>query len=301
MLLSKYIQILKEIFEINKKFVKSNVQRRRASSLRRKEGLKTWPTVDEVLGQNCVFVLSTGRCGTELLTKILNYSEKFYVEHSPKPELGYASSRIYQDEVGGNELKTAFLAARFDAFLLESWLRNRIYVETNNRITFFAQAIAELMPNAKFIHLVRNPADFVISGMRRGYYDDRVIQHQRLAKRNDEYFDKLTRIEKIALEWNEINARIEDFKSITNIRRVLTVKSEDLFSCPEVVKVVFNFLDVDDPFMVAGMESRLKKLLAKPVNRQAAGYFPRYNEWSETDKSKFKKVTTLASEYGYNY
>ena len=295
------VSVANNLVKINISYLQAGILRMSARKYRETAGLKTWPTANEVLDQNCVFVLSTGRCGTELLTKILGFSERLYVEHNPKPELEYASSRIYQDDISGNDLKIAFLAARFDVFLLESWLRNKIYVETNNRITFFAPAIAALMPNSKFIHLVRNPAEFVVSGMRRGYYDEQVIQHQRLTKFGAEDWDRLTRIEKVALEWNEINARIEDFKATTSKQRILTVKSEDLFTNPEVTKSIFHFVDVDDPFMVSDKHDRLNKILAKPVNKQTTGYFPRYKDWSESDKLAFRRITTLAAQYGYTY
>ena len=63
--------------------------------------------------------------------------------------LEFVSSYIHHHDVSQEALKTAILAARFDAHFAGSCRVGRTYVETNNRITFFASALAELLPNAK--------------------------------------------------------------------------------------------------------------------------------------------------------
>jgi hypothetical protein len=260
---------------------------------RKKIGLSIFPKVDEIYDAKYVFVLSTGRCGTGLITTILEKSSLLNVFHNPKPELEHVSSLIHKFKPSIESLKLAIIAARFDFFVC-ALLRGKIFVETNNRITFFAPALADLFPNAKFIHLVRNPADFVRSGMRRNYYKEGNIQHQRLNPSNNESWAQMTQLEKIAWEWNEINLFIEQFKEICHPSRILTLKSEELFTQHDIIPLLFDFLDVTNPVR------NPQRLLKKPVNKQTTGEFPKYKDWSDKDKYSLKTIATLASKYGYN-
>jgi hypothetical protein len=274
------------------------LQFRRSQDSARSSGL---PSVDEILSSPYFFVLSTGRCGTALLTNILSHSHRLRVEHAPKPELEYVSSVVHRNGISEEAQKLAVLAARFDLFFVDTFLRGRIYVETNNRITFFAPALATLLPNAKFIHLVRDPADYVRSGMRRGYYQEGHVQHQRLDGSNLPAWRSYSRLEKIAWEWNEINRMTEEFKAQVDRNRVLTINSEALYSDPTITFTVFDFLAICNPFSGAKGSTSLAKLLSKPLNKQKRGYFPKYSQWEDSDKAAFLRIVTLASRYGYSY
>ena len=116
------------------------------------------------------FVLSTGRCGTALLTKVFEEHSGIEVHHTPTPELVYYSKYAFENQDSlSSEIKHLVDAARYDQ-IRSSFLLKKTFVETNNRITFFAQQLAELYPKAKFIHLIRNPIDFIKSGLARNWY-----------------------------------------------------------------------------------------------------------------------------------
>ena len=196
-------------------------------------------------------------------------------------------------------LRLAVLAARFELFFLQAYLRGKVYVETNNRISVFAPALADLMPNSKFIHLVRNPADFARSGMRRGYYAEGVVQHQRLDGSSHPDWNTFSRLEKVAWEWNEINRKIEEFKAIVDPNRVITVNSERLYKDPDVTSDIFKFIEIDNPFFGVRGKRNLKKMLERPVNKQNSGYYPKYNDWPNADKKAFQHIVTFAAKYDY--
>jgi hypothetical protein len=267
--------------------------RRRRRALR----LPEFPSAEEVLAAPCCFVLSTGRCGTAFLTEIFDRSARLSVHHTPKPELEYVSSLVHRQRPALEALELAVLAARFE-LLVAAYRSGVMYVETNNRISFFAPALARLLPNARFIHLVRHPADFVRSGMRRGYYADGVVQHQRLMPRSHPEWSSWTELEKIAWEWNEINGFIEGFKGTAPESRVLTIRSEALFRNREAIISVLEFVGIADD---AALVSKLTHERLKPVNEQRKGGFPKYEAWSDADKASLKRIATLASVYGYEY
>lgn len=291
--------LLGSLYKMNYEYLRGSIERHKFLLAREKLIGSCLPSAEEVLDQKYVFVLSTGRCGTKLITEILLKSPLLRVEHSPKPELEYASSIVHRDSIEDDALRLAIVAARFDLFFLDTFLRGRIYVETNNRVSLFGPALAKLLPNAKFIHLVRDPADFVRSGMRRNYYNGRTVQHQRLDGSRNFEWNYFSPAEKIMWEWNEINSRIEDLKSELSSDRVLTIKSEALFSCLDVTRQIYGFIGVDNPFDSKRGERALSRLLSKPVNSQKVGDFPHYPDWSLADKEALKRIATMAEVYEY--
>jgi hypothetical protein len=293
------ISYLNETFIWNRDLFQRWAEYHRYNEKRRRSGLGKMPEPQEVLNAPYCFVLSTGRCGTGLITKILKYGPDLLVEHNPKPELEYVSSVVHREQPPIESLWIAVLAARFDLFFLEAFRRGRIYVETNNRISFFAPALAEMLPNAKFIHLVRHPADFVRSGMRRNYYKEGSIQHQRLQLLDNDKWNKMSRVEKISWEWNEINSAIEDFKNKCDQSRIMMIKSEDLFTQPELIGAIFTFINQPNPFQSWPIERVRNKLINKPMNKQITGYFPKYSGWTAEDKLKLQSYATLSGRYGY--
>ena len=299
MKVSSLISIFKHMWKLNADEIAKIYKRFTSRTPLVIPNCSTLPPVTDVLDQAYVFVLSTGRCGTLLMTKILSRSSDLCVQHNPKPELEYASAVLHRDNLGVEAQMLAMLAARFDIFFLDCYLRGKTYVETNNRISLFAPGLSRLLPKAKFIHLVRNPADFVRSGMRRNYYKQGFIQHQRLDGSQNLCWQSFSQLEKIAWEWNEINLKIEDFKASTNTDRILTIKSEDLYEKKQTISQLFDFLGVSNPFYGVKQEQSLREILANPVNAQKAGKFPRYRDWSERDKHALWRIATLAPKYGY--
>ena len=143
-----------------------------------------------------VFVLSTGRCGTELLVRLFKIAKAGIILHEPRPLVLLASKMAY--EMNEEQLyakKMVFLGARYD-LLKHAYLCEKRYIETSNRMTFFADAIYDLFPRSKFIHLVRHPGSFVRSGIRRNYYT---------GNENDEGRLTPTESDPIYNQWNNLS------------------------------------------------------------------------------------------------
>lgn len=245
-----------------------------------------------------VFVLSTGRTGTLLLTNLLKTSSRIYPVHEPRPELIRASKKAYEEITKSPESFTEAVKCAREDYLLTAALRKQIFVETNNRITFLAPAIKSAFPDAAFIHLVRHPADFVRSGARRNWYSGshnhdfgRIVPIQGAIYSK---WEKLSLVSKIAWLWNETNQFIETFKQTNPQDDFLFVKSEELYSDMNGIRAIFRFLEINDID-----ESKLGKLLKKPVNVQRKGSFPKYFDWSHEDKEALKTLTPLSGIYGY--
>lgn len=241
------------------------------------------------------FVLSTGRCGTKLLTRILSMDKNTCLYHSgflvPNPLLKLYQNKAYHtpDE---EKLADIFEAARGE-LIYRSYRTKRHYIETNPRITFFAHGLKRLFPNAKFINLVRNPAKLTISFMRRQAYQGRDLEDIGRIKSHTEDWSELKPFEKIGWFWNETQKFSEEFKQ-KYPASIITIKSEDLFQTIATTRTIFDFLALKWPG-----DNRIKKLIAKPINKQISGHYPQYQDWPEEDQNSFKKVVPLSEKYNY--
>ncbi|MBN1464396.1 sulfotransferase [candidate division KSB1 bacterium] len=242
------------------------------------------------------FVLSTGRSGTLLLTKLLSLSPHLAVAHQPRPELIRASKLAFERVQDSPEVFRETLKSAREELLLEALRHDQIFVETNNRITFFAPVIRDVFPHARFIHLVRHPGDFVRSGIRRGWYSDkhehdigRIVPTGQAQK----LWDAWTPIEKIGWLWNETNQFIEEVKSALPADAFLFVKAEDLFADAEVTRNIFSFLGAPAPSL-----NTIRKNL-RPENVQKKGDYPRYRDWPDEDKRLLFQIAPLMEKYGY--
>ena len=248
-------KLLKEWFEFNTKYWKAlKLRAKLHGHLKDSDVLP-----EDVLAQAApVFVLSTGRVGTMLLTRLFELEKGLNIEHEALPEMLYTGKLAYADPSNIEFTKGAFMAGRYEA-IRDCQLQNLRYVETNNRLTFFAPAMAALFPNAKFIHLLRHPDSFVSSGIQRNRYTGKTITDEgRIAPAKNSGIERQQ--DKIAWLWNATNSFIEDFKEGAGKDRTLTVRSEDLFSNTEEAERILNWLDFKAD------KTSIQKVLNRPVN-----------------------------------
>jgi hypothetical protein len=248
-------KLLKEWFEFNTKYWKAlKLRAKLHGHLKDSEVLP-----EDVLANAApVFVLSTGRVGTMLLTRLFELENGLHIEHEALPEMLYTGKLAYADPSNIEFTKGAFMAGRYEA-IRDCQLQNLRYVETNNRLTFFAPAMAALFPNAKFIHLLRHPDSFVSSGIQRNWYTGKTITDEgRIAPAKDLGIERQE--DKIAWLWNATNAFIDDFKAGAGKDRTLTIRSEDLFSNAEEAERILNWLDFNAD------KRSIQKVLNTPVN-----------------------------------
>ncbi len=258
----KIDQFIKGLFYSNIHYIKNEFEKRKVNTQQEYDYKHLHKIVHEK-AKPC-FVLSTGRCGTALLTKIFEQQSNVDVHHAPTPELVYYSKFAYENfKTLSNELKYIIDAARYDQ-IRNSFLLNKIFVETNNRITFFAYQLEKIYPKAKFIHLIRNPINFIKSGIARNWYTGKNPHDEGHITNFDDMktWSNYSQTEKIAWLWNETNQFIEGFKKEITSDRVITVFAEDLFNKLETTKNMFSFLDLP-PMSPTKIESLVKTPLNK--------------------------------------
>lgn len=235
-----------------------------------------------------VFFLSTGRCGTAWFSELMEADKAIRVFHDPEPTLnmqGRAAFEYYHKEAAGassdNLIFEMYLAGRENQ-LRYSFKTGKRIVETNNGITFFGRVLADRFPQAKFVHLVRPPLEFIASGLKRGYYSGTSEDLRRISG------------EGMVPEWNQYSAVVKTAWLWAETNRFVAKLSEafpDRFYVfpfqnleSTAVKKLMQFIGVQVN------EERIKQSIDRPVNVQKKGKAPAYSEWSEGDRQKVREL-----------
>ena len=275
------LEIVRGFWDANLSYYRGLQTKRAANQQNDIDATKVYDEVHE--NASPVFVLSSGRAGTLYLSHILKQYTNISIEHEPENELIYYSKYAYENQSNGKEIRAVVDAARYEA-IRNCYLQNVTYVETNNRITFFAHQLAELYPHAKFVHLVRNPEAFVKSGINRNWYSGKHLHDEgRIVPRDKAIWSGYSIEEKIAWLWNETNQFIENFKNSIPAERHFKLTSNELFSSHEKRGELLQFLGLDTTMYQQ----------PKQVNKQIKkGLY-------SIDSEKIEVLVPLKKKYGF--
>lgn len=207
-----------------------------------------------------IFVLSTGRSGSKFIAKLFDLHNKINAYHEPDPSLEIFCNYVFQNEEKIDEIRTMFKTARLE-IILKSYRKKLKYFESNQCMVFFVEAINHFFPNAKFIHLIRDPYSFVKSAWQINFYNKKysLWEHGRIKATND--WRSYNQVEKLYWYYNTVNQKIEKFKSEIGGNKVFTLKSRDLFDDENEIVDLFDFIN-EEPLK----ESKINKIQNKPVN-----------------------------------
>ncbi len=256
------------------------------------------------LDRPCIFVLSTGRVGTKTLATLAGLSSRIVAFHEPTPKLYGLSAHTYRiswKDIESEFIAEAFLTARRERFRYALSF-GKGYVETSPQITFLAPVIRVAVPEARFIHIVRDPKAFVRSGMRRGWYVNHPMDGTRLKPLNQsgdlKFWRQWRPFEKICWLWKETNLWINRFMQSLPAEKKLFLHSEDMFlnKKGDMLKF-FDFLNSPKP-----PDKTIKKILSKKLNAQNSGDFPKASNWTDEMHTRFYRITgESAKQFGYPY
>ncbi|HET6924804.1 MAG TPA: hypothetical protein VFH39_03175 [Candidatus Saccharimonadales bacterium] len=264
---------------------------------------------------NSVFILSTGRTGTVYLADLLNQLDGVVALHEPKP------SRVL------NAWTTAFLEGRISVDFMTAALAGkrrktfknvhakRLYVESNNFIAGFADALGAVFDDPVVVHLVRDPRDFITSLTNRG--DDRGIR--KLFNKYVPYWAyvpegvkkrQLNALTRAAYRWVAINEYLDDFG--TRSRNCHFFKFEDVFDrehpdqLHELLRAI-GLTNRDISRLDFAAKSRPAQprfsLLDRPsdsANRSKHAAMAPWREWTAAERQEVDRICgPLMRRYGY--
>ncbi len=246
----------------------------------------------------CVFVLSTGRSGTQTLAALYELATNVFAYHEPNPELTALSKLFYEYEE--KYLENAAISSVFREAFLTSRRRllnysldcGRGYVETTPQNTFLAPVIIDAIPSVKFVHLVRDPRYVVRSAMRRKWYDGNPNDDTRIIPRPNseaaQQWATYSTFQKNLWLWAETNRWILEVSSRL-ADRVLRIQAERLFEGDEeTLSKLFAFIGASLP-----SPRKISRVLGKQLNAQRTGKFPESGDWTE---EMLRDLWTIAGE-----
>ncbi len=244
--------------------------------------------------KSCIFVVSTGRVGTQTLAALLGLASDVFAYHEPRPKLYGLSKLAYQYSYLDNLLLNTVLCEAYttarEELINYAFFCQKKYIETSPQNTFLMPTIMELFPNTKFIHLVRDPRYVIRSGMRRQWYDGNPYDKTRITplSNSEDYYKwkKYNSFQKNIWLWNETNQWILNMFAQLQDNQKLMLKSEDLFDFnKETIEKMFAFVDTKIP-----EKKQIMSVFRKKLNKQQKGIFPEINAWSEEMNQEIKKI-----------
>lgn len=160
----------------------------------------------------CVWVLSTGRCGTKTVADLLALSPQVFSFHEPQPRIWKLVNEGYQrrGEQRDGALDVVIDAVRRDIIEIANCYEF-LYTESNHRFVFFAHELARVFPRSRFIFLYRDMDAVVKSALTRGWYTENDLYKDGRPHPKDGI--ERDRGQLLAWYWCETNEYILDFLS----------------------------------------------------------------------------------------
>ncbi|GAB6161234.1 hypothetical protein JCM12298_03930 [Desulfothermus naphthae] len=208
------------------------------------------------------FIVGTGRCGTNLFSKLFSNEEESICEHEAvfRHESMLRFWKYRDDSYYLQDIKTLFSKIDF-------YSKKKMIYGISSAFASFVIPLAYRIfkEKIKFILLVREPSEFVRSALARGFFDPshpNPCLNQLLPNKEEEIYtrwSKITPFEKNLWYWKTINNYvIEEFQKIS-VSQYKIIKLENLNLT--IVKRLYSFLGLRN-----FNEQRIKTLLSIKIN-----------------------------------
>ena len=181
------------------------------------------------------FIVSTGRTGTQFLAHFFSENcAKVKSVHEPYPSRRFRIlSNMYR--VGKIKKSSIILAFKHSRkYILKDNPNYDHYIESNNFLYGFTGVLNEIIKDAKIIHIIRDPRDYIKSHLNHGVFKGKKLIAKKFlpfwfmnVRRDLKIQKKLSEYEVLAGRWVIVNKFIEETcKGNDNYKMF---KYEDLF------------------------------------------------------------------------
>jgi hypothetical protein len=215
------------------------------------------------------FIVSSGRSGTAMLHKALSANPDVEMNHEYMVQITQPLAvRRYLDLMDSSRARQ-MLAQTHGAAIGYSAAKH--WGDSSNKLSWLIPELAQLLPEARFVHLVRDGRKVVGSYFRKlgeECYDDRstrILQAHYDApghapapppekkywwpvpRRDDpsaRTFRGFSQFERICWHWAEINRVIIEQLTALPPARHLFIRLEDLHTAPATVRALYDFLNL---------------------------------------------------------
>jgi len=240
-------------------------------------------------GENIFFILSTGRAGSTSIAAILNQHPDITCLHEPNRLLIRLSTEYAHGLKTREEVKQELTYY----YTKTSIFPGVVYGESDHKLFNLAEILAEILPEARFIWLIRNAQDFVASVYGRKWFDEaylsarlptvNLVEQQLIQYRMDghqcgaftkEAWEKMDQFEKVCWYWHYYNKTIEKQLQALPAERWHFVRLEEL---GEDISSLLQFLNVAPLRLKKKQKNKAHYARLKP------------DTWNDTQKASYLK------------
>ncbi len=206
------------------------------------------------------FVVSTGRSGTTSIARYLNQSDQIDFFHERRKQL----LRLSYEYACGNSSEERILEELDAIYVRTTQYTKAKYGESDHHIFNMISCIRKVLPQARFIWLVRSAKDVVQSGVHRGWYSDEethakydVIKHDwnRYRIRGDhigvietEEWQRMSVFERNCWYWSYVNEQIEKQLQLIDSTNWIRMTLENLVQQREELASFTGISDLNHSF-----------------------------------------------------
>lgn len=256
------------------------------------------------------FITGTGRCGSLMLSKVLDCSKYTHCNHEYSINTGRLKKAFYKNNPG-------IIAKDIDRLLKHTIIKynnlGQSYGECSGHLYLvFPELFRRCEYSSRFVLLVRNPIDFVRSALARGFFcpdHPHALEHVVPPKDTAMGLNwcHASPLEKCAWYWATVNGIVlRFFKGLpSSMCRIVRIESIII----EVIKDLYEFLELPDfEDVLAKIEMILKERHNASPGMGNNKYLNPYSKaisldpmasWSEEDKIAFNRHVRPLQEIIY--
>lgn len=220
-----------------------------ADVLRGSSIVRTVQKPADLLGARALFLVTPGRSGTQSLVDYCKRHTSMYSLHSPSPWLASQGYAYHRGEMSADAARASFFAAR-ESHLSAAFERDLVLFDGDCKSLPLAPVIAAALPAARFLHVVRNPRAFILSGLKRGYFDRLPpAMWGHLEPRSERIEDP---VERVAWFWNEANLVAERMKEDLPPTKITTLVADEMFVEQKFIDEALRRVGLADQISTSG-------------------------------------------------
>lgn len=231
------------------------------------------------------FILGTGRSGTQLISDLLNSTEKALVFHEPNFREDVATLDILRRE-GDRAIQYWREFRSTEIYRRWSKTNKQLYGEVNGTIRYQVPAIQHFYPKAKLLLLSRDGRGVVrsVMGWPQFYGEDSKGAYALTPLYGDPYFESwpsMSRFERVCWAWRETNEYLSGLIPEDGwIQLEQIIKEYDYFS-----EKIFANVGLTVP------HEKWNEVVSKKSPNASRSYdFPDWKDWTSEQKASFQKI-----------
>ena len=233
--------------------------------------------------EQMIFIMGSGRSGTQLLSDLLDSTGKAKIFHEPNFEEDVGSMDLLRRNV---DLALQYWEEFRSLEVYRRWVekpKTKMYGEVNGTIRYQTPAIKKLFPHSKMLMVVRDARGIVrsVMGWRQFYGPNSKGAYALSPLSGDPYlkdWSQMSRFEKICWSLNDTNMFL-----MSHIPENCWLQLERLVSDYAYFKERFSdYLGIDIPF-----ETWSEKVGKKSKNATVEYGFPEWEDWTSEQKNQF--------------